>query len=891
MPSGRPLTPTAGLVGWTPLPDVVEWDEEARVGAGPDPARGAVPQPNRRRSGFRLRDWRMGTKLATVLVIPSLAFLVLAGIQTRGLVGQTTTLSAFAEQVGIGRQIAVAVDRLQHERDRTAGELAGLRRAGTGADRDAAVAALKPLQEATDRAVAELRAAAAPLADADAAWRVSYSEALEAYDQVVNIRSAVAPAVLSSDTVLSNYHRSVAALLNLLAEPSPGGGRQELTEAVLRYVQLSRVKELSSRIRAELYAAARSGRYEADDQVTLSDLRAQQLTALGAFRVAATADQIRRYDQTSVDPAFVAATRMEERTLPGGGDAKPVLLDAAQWWAASEQRQELLRQMESGVVDDAVRRADDASARQLRDTLLVAGGIATVLLVAVLISLLVGRSVARGMRQLRGQALRIAQVELPLTLERLRTVDRPVGAIDVPPAVIDSQDEIGELAEAFVAVHRSAVDVAVEQAMMRRNVNAMFVNLARRSQVLVERQLELLDDLEREESDPDQLENLFKLDHLAARMRRNDESLLVLAGSESTRRWNRPVGLGAVLLAASAEIEQYQRVRHENRTDLHVVGHAVGDLVHLFAELLENATAFSRPETTVRVVVEPDGRGALVQIVDEGLGMSPAALAEANAVLAEPPAADVSASERMGLFVVSHLGARNGVRVWLQAAGAGLVARVRIPAELLAEAPAPEADRPSPARLTPGTGNAARVFAGPAAVSGALAAPTAELPVAGWRPAPGQPAALPVSPLTGRPLGDGPEAPPAGSPAPAAPAGAVVPRPRPGRAEDVLTPAAAGPAGGGWFSRQGPTASPLGVTPAPASTPVTGGTNERGLPVRVPMAQLAPASPADRPVMRHEPDPEAVGGMLSRLYSGVRRAEAEETTEMYLPRDEGGRRQ
>ncbi|MFJ5545110.1 sensor histidine kinase [Micromonospora chalcea] len=890
MPSGRPLTRTAGLVGWTPLPDVVEWNEEAGVGAGPDPARGAVPQPHRRRSGFRLRDWRMGTKLATVLVIPSLAFLVLAGIQTRGLVGQTTTLSAFAEQVGIGQQIAVAVDRLQHERDRTAGELAGLRRAGTGADRDAAVAALKPLQAATDRAVADLRTAAAPLADADAAWRVSYSEALEAYDQVVNIRAAVAPAVLSSDTVLSNYHRSVAALLNLLAEPSPGGGRQELTEAVLRYVQLSRVKELSSRIRAELYAAARSGRYEADDQVTLSDLRAQQLTALGAFRVAATADQIRRYDQTSVDPAFVAATRMEERTLPGSGDAKPVLLDAEQWWTASEQRQELLRQMESGVVDDAVRRADDASDRQLRDTLLVAGGIATVLLVAVAISLLVGRSVARGMRQLRGQALRIAQVDLPLTLERLRTVDRPVGAIDVPPAVIDSQDEIGELAEAFVAVHRSAVDVAVEQAMMRRNVNAMFVNLARRSQVLVERQLELLDDLEREESDPDQLENLFKLDHLAARMRRNDESLLVLAGSESTRRWNRPVGLGAVLLAASAEIEQYQRVRHENRTDLHVVGHAVGDLVHLFAELLENATAFSRPETTVRVVVEPDGRGALVRVVDEGLGMSPAALAEANAVLAEPPAADVSASERMGLFVVSHLGARNGVRVRLQAEGAGLVARVRIPVELLAEAPAPDPGQPAPARIAPGTEHAARALTGPVAASGALAAPTAELPVAGWRPAPGQPAALPLSPLTGRPLGDGPDAPPAGSPAPAAPAGAV-PRPRPARAEDVLTPAVAGPADGGWFSRQGPTASPLGVTPAPAATPVTGGTNERGLPVRVPMAQLAPASVADRPVMRHEPDPEAVGGMLSRLYSGVRRAEAEETTEMYPPRDEGGRRQ
>ncbi|MGW9195209.1 nitrate- and nitrite sensing domain-containing protein [Micromonospora chersina] len=836
----------------------------------------------------------MRTKLATVLVLPTVAFLVLAGVQTRGLVGQTTALSDFAQQVGIGRQISTAVDRLQQERDRSAGELAALRKAGGGSDRDAAVAALKPLQDASDRAMTDLRAAAEPLADADAAWRVAYSEVLEAYDQVVYIRAAVAPAVLSSDTVLSNYHRAIAALLKLLAEPSPGDDQRALTNAVLRYVQLSRVKELSSRIRAELYAAARAGRYEVDDQVSLTDLRAQQLTALGAFRVAATADQVRRYDQTSVDPAFVSAARLEEQTLPNG-TAEPALLPATQWWAASEQRQELLRQLESEVLDDAVRQADDASARQLRDTLLVVGGIVGVLLVAVLISLLVGRSVARSMRLLRGQALRIAQVELPHTLDRLRAVDRPVGAIDVPPAVVDSQDEIGELAEAFVAVHRSAVDVAVEQAMMRRNVNAMFVNLARRSQVLVERQLELLDDLEREESDPDQLENLFKLDHLAARMRRNDESLLVLAGTESSRRWNRPVGLGAVLLAASAEIEQYQRVRHDSRSDLHVVGHAVGDLVHLFAELLENATAFSRPDTVVRVVAGAEGPGAYVEIIDEGLGMSPAALAEANAVLAEPPAADVAASERMGLFVVSHLGARHGVRVRLRGGHEGLVARVRIPAELLAAAPPAALDQPAaPRMLTSQVAAASRL----APDAGPLRAATAELPVAGRRPlaAPGE---LPVSPLTGLPLG---VAPPAAEPSlparPAAapePGGAAVPRPRPvpGRAEDVLAPAAGSPAGGGWFSRQGPSSAVLGVTPAPAATPVTGGTNERGLPVRVPMAQLTavtrPAGPNRS--ARHEPDPEAVGGMLSRYYNGVRRAEAEETTEIYLPRDEGGRRQ
>ncbi|SCL70222.1 Signal transduction histidine kinase [Micromonospora citrea] len=836
------------------------------MGAGPDSARAAVAHhrrrrfdvrvvPHRRRSPFRMRDWRMRTKLATVLVIPSVAFLVLAGVQTHALVGQTTALGDFARQVGIGREITVLVHQLQQERDRAAGELSELRRSGAGADRDAAIAALKPLQAATDQALRELRRAAEPLADADASWRVAYSEALEAYQQVVYIRAAIPPAVLGSDTILSNYHRAVDALLSLLAEPSPGEDQPALSDAVLRYVQLARVKELSSRVRAQLYEAARAGRYGVEAQVVLSDLRAQQLTALGAFRVAATAAQVRRYDETSADPAFLAATRLEEQSLPSGA-GPPAVLPAPQWWAASEQRQELLRGLEASVLDDAVRRADEVSAAQLRTTLLVIGVIVVVLLVALLISVLVGRSIARSMRLLRGQALRIAQIELPEALDRLRTVTGGVPTIEVPPAVVRSLDEIGELAEAFVAVHRSAVSVAVEQAATRRNVNAMFVNLARRSQVLVERQLELLDDLEREESDPDQLENLFKLDHLAARMRRNDDSLLVLAGTESTRRWNRPVGLGAVLLAASAEIEQYQRVRHDAVADLHIVGHAVGELVHVLAELLENATSFSRPDTVVVVTAGVEGDGAVVELADEGLGMSPAALAEANAVLATPPAADVATVERMGLFVVSHLAARLGLEVRLRAgASAGLVARIRLPGDLLAPAPSAAPDASAPARM---------LTSAVAAVAWAGAPSPDEMPVAGRRPDP--------APRQARPV--------------------------PVRAEDVLAPAAgpAAPAGGGWWSRQGP-APARETAPTPPAVPVTGGTNARGLPVRVPMAQLSAVTqpaPPQRPAARHDPDPEAVGGMLSRLYSGVRRAEAEETTEIFMPpggvRTEGGQR-
>ncbi|MER7168925.1 nitrate- and nitrite sensing domain-containing protein [Micromonospora sp. NPDC000207] len=831
--------------------------------------------PHRRRSALRLRDWRMGTKLATVLVIPTLAFLVLAGVQTVGLVGRTTTLSDFAAQVEVGREINAAVHALQQERDRTAGELAELRSAGRRNNGDEAIAALRPLQERTDGALADLRRAAEPLADSAPSWQVAYAEVLEAADQVVYIRGAVPAAVLSSDTILSNYHRAINALLDLLAEPSPGEGQPALTESVLRYVQLARVKELSSRVSAQLYEASRAGEYGLEDQVTLTDLRAQQLTVLGAFREAATDPQVTRYEQVSLEPTFVAATELEESSLPTEGN-EPAVLAADEWWSASGQRQDLLGGLLTQVLDDAVDQANGASSSQLRQTLLVAGGIATVLGAAVLTSVLIGRSIARSMRMLRGQALRIAQVDLPDALDRLRTVSGGVPEIEVSPAVVRSLDEIGELAEAFVAVHRSAVSVAVEQATMRRNVNAMFVNLARRSQVLVERQLKLLDDLEREEGDPDQLENLFKLDHLAARMRRNDESLLVLAGSESTRRWNRPVNLGNVLLAASAEIEQYQRVRHESVGDARLVGHAVGDLVHLLAELLENATSFSRPDTTVVVNAWTEQDATTIEIVDQGLGMSETALAEANQLLAAPPAADVAASERMGLFVVSHLASRHGVEVRLHPGDrSGLVTRIRLPVSLLATDDAdldlpggprtPHGVPSAPTAPTVSLVDAPTLAITPVVVPGipevSTAEQPAELPVAGQRP---RPTTVP------RP-----------------------PRPVPVRADDVLTPTGRQAPESGWWSAQGPAPSTAGSS-APPERPVTAGTNAQGLPVRVPMAQLASVSQPARPQepARHDPDPEKVGGMLSRFYSGVRRAEVEETSQMFMPpaggRSEGG---
>jgi hypothetical protein len=233
---------------------------------------------------------------------------------------------------------------------------------------------------------------------------------------------------------------------------------------------------------------------------------------------------------------------------------------------------------------------------------------------------------------------------------------------------------------------------------MRRNVSSIFVNLARRSQVLVERQLELLDELERDQVEPDALTSLFRLDHLATRMRRNNESLLVLAGTAVPRPRRRPATLSAVALAAIAEIEQYQRVREDVSADLLVAGRAVADLVHLLGELLDNATSFSARDTSVGLSGRPlVGGGALVEISDSGIGMSPSALAEANALLAAPPVIDVATSERMGLVVVGHLAARHGVRVQLTGTTAGVRAAVWLPAALLA---APSADQdPAPIRV------------------------------------------------------------------------------------------------------------------------------------------------------------------------------------------------
>jgi signal transduction histidine kinase len=226
-----------------------------------------------------------------------------------------------------------------------------------------------------------------------------------------------------------------------------------------------------------------------------------------------------------------------------------------------------------------------------------------------------------------------------------------------------------------------------EQAALRKSIGDLLHNLARRSQGLVDRQLELIDELERTEADPDRLHELFRMDHLATRMRRNVENLIVLSGVEQRRRWSESVPLRDVVEAAAAEIEDYSRVQVAGIHDLTLAGRAASDVAHLLAELVENATSFSSPTTMVEVSGGPTGNGYVLEIEDHGIGMSDAELAEANRRLAEPLAADVAASRMMGFHVVGRLAARHGIRVQLRHCWfGGIDALVLLPAVLLGSA-------------------------------------------------------------------------------------------------------------------------------------------------------------------------------------------------------------
>ena len=330
-----------------------------------------------------------------------------------------------------------------------------------------------------------------------------------------------------------------------------------------------------------------------------------------------------------------------------------------------------------------------AQSTRLRDSvvtdLILAAGLGLVAVVAsIFVMVRFGRRLRVELSDLYKSARQMADERLPRVVERLRRGDDVDVEAESPPLTVGRITETADVAQAFSTVQRTAVEAAVGQASLRKGISQVFANLSLRNQSLLHRQLSMLDTMERATNDPAVLADLFRLDHLTTRMRRHAEGLLILAGTTPGRGWRDPVPLADVLLAAVAEVEDYVRVDVITESADAVAGTAVNDVIHLVAELVENATAFSPPNTRVVVSGDAVGRGFAVEIEDRGLGMAPDAVAAANERLASPPEFDLANSERLGLFVVGQLAARHGIKVALRSSHyGGITAIVLLPRKIM----------------------------------------------------------------------------------------------------------------------------------------------------------------------------------------------------------------
>jgi signal transduction histidine kinase len=355
------------------------------------------------------------------------------------------------------------------------------------------------------------------------------------------------------------------------------------------------------------------------------------------------------------------------------------------WLVRGEEQLTALNDLIDTVISDATELAQTQATRaneEAQSFLILAG---SVVLLALIMAIFIGRSISRPLSRLTRSAEQLSTEELPALVESMRSSGRAEAPV-LTPIEAKGRDEVAQLAHAISEIQQVTIDVAEEQGdLLRRGISDIFVNLARRNQSLLDRQIDFIDQLESREENPDQLENLFRLDHLATRMRRNAESLLVLAGAEPTRRRGRPVEIVDVLRVAMGEIEDFSRIELMSVDPSTVAGSVAVDLAHLMSELMENATQFSPPDSPVEVVgYRIDDDSYQLTLADRGIGMSAEQIATANRTLAEPPLVGLDLSRSLGFTVVSRLAHRLGVVVQLTSGSdGGVTAVITIPAEMV----------------------------------------------------------------------------------------------------------------------------------------------------------------------------------------------------------------
>ncbi|MFD0688271.1 sensor histidine kinase [Actinomadura fibrosa] len=508
------------------------------------------------------------------------------------------------------------------------------------------------------------------------------------------------------DSGTTDRNRAFADYTALLADIGSLQGslatldNSEVAKDARNQASLSRAREALAQEDALLAGALAAGRMTPAEHAQFVKLVGTQRSLYGFAAGELRSSDQAYYERVIAMPEYARLRTLEDRfvgsaRLVRGGTTSGVL-----WKTTADSNLTRLRGLELAVTAGAERRAEPISDGII--TRVVLAGVLGLgaVLASLVIAVWVARSVIRELARLRREAIDLADVRLPGVIRRLRRGEEVDVAAEAPPLAFGTR-EIDQVGDAFNAARRTAIQSAVEEATLRRNVSDVFVNLARRSQTLLHRQLKLLDAMERRMEAPDDLEDLFRVDHLATRMRRHAEGLIILSGQPPGRGWRSPVAIVDVARAAASEVEDYTRVNVAPMSRAAIVGSAVADVIHLLAELIENATAFSPPHTTVQVQGQAVSHGFTLEVEDRGLSMDEPSLAAANERLATAAEFDLSDSAQLGLFVVGRLARRHNIKVTLRTSPyGGMTAIVLLPEELVVRGDAEGFDTAAPAIAT-----------------------------------------------------------------------------------------------------------------------------------------------------------------------------------------------
>ncbi|MFD0819691.1 nitrate- and nitrite sensing domain-containing protein, partial [Micromonospora zhanjiangensis] len=626
----------------------------------------------------RLRDARIRSKLALILVVPVAAVLALATVRLVA-VGQGAYDATLVHSLTkLSVDVSSLTQDLQKERMAAAAFLASP---------TAKVETYNASVRRTDDRIAGYNVQRQGLGEVPPAVQ----ERLRSIDDHLSTLNGTRQEVLDRKQipVAQALLRYGVILTDLVAYGEVLGqvaGDSSVAQSLRAVSAFARAKAALGEEEAVTFAALSSGQLDEEQFSSFVATLTGQQEALLAFSLVATPDQQALVNNSVTGDAVLLADRLAGDVARSVGQRPTISATDAS--VAIGAVNDLMRWSESQLEQRLLAQADRVRSDVVRQAILESALVLIALIVAIALAVVLARSLNDSLRRLREGALAVANRDLPEAVSRLRDV----GSVDEggveeivrqvrDPIRLSNRDEVGQVAQAFNVVHREAVRVAAEQAALRTNVSTMFLNLARRSQALVDRMIGELDQIERGEEDPKRLAQLFELDHLATRMRRNDENLLVLAGADSTAPRREDALLVDALRAAQSEVELYNRIEFGTvDTDIAVSAHAVNDVVRLLAELLDNATRFSPPNTTVVADARRIRDYVIVQVEDRGLGLTDEQLDLLNQRLAAPPTVDVAAFRLMGLAVVSRLASRYDIRVELRHnIEGGTVAQVTLP--------------------------------------------------------------------------------------------------------------------------------------------------------------------------------------------------------------------